>query len=95
MTVRGNRSVHDRDPDAGQRAGIDCGCGLRGSQHIEAYDARTGEMLDSEEVRQGRAKEVREFDEFEVTMEVDESEMRLEKLVKMAQQYDVGCVPRK
>ena len=75
MAVRGNRNVHDRDPDAGQRAGIDCGCGLRGSP--EAYDARTGERLESETVRKGRAKEVRELDEFEVKMEVDESEMRV------------------
>ena len=35
---------------------------------IEAYDARTGERLDSEEVRKGRAKEERELDEFEVKM---------------------------
>ena len=38
---------------------------------------RTGEKLDSEEVRKERAKEVRELDEFEVKMEVGESEMRL------------------
>ena len=36
------------------------------SATIEAYDARTGERLDSEEVRKGRAEEVRELDEFEV-----------------------------
>ena len=47
------------------------------TEAIEAYDARTGERLDSEEVRKGRAKEVRELDEFEVKMEVDESEMRM------------------
>ena len=47
------------------------------TEAIEAYDARTGERLDSEEVRKGRAKEVRELDEFEVKMEVDESEMRV------------------
>ena len=41
-----------------------------------AYDARTGERLDSEEVRKGRAKEMRELDVFKVKMEVDESEMR-------------------
>ena len=29
------------------------------TEDIEAYDARTGEKLDSEEVRKGRAKEVR------------------------------------
>ena len=46
------------------------------TEAIEAYDARTGERLDSEEVRKGRAKKVRELDEFEVKMEVDESEMR-------------------
>ena len=46
------------------------------TEAIEAYDARTGEKLDSEEVRKGRANEVRELDEFEVKMEVDESEMR-------------------
>ena len=45
------------------------------TEAIEAYDARTGEKLDSEEVRKGRAKEVRGLDEFEVKMEVDESEM--------------------
>ena len=43
----------------------------------EVHDARAGERLDSEEVRKGRAKEVRELDEFEVKMEVDESEMRV------------------
>ena len=47
------------------------------TEAIEAYDARTGERLDSEEVRKGRAKEVRELHEFEVKMEVDESEMRV------------------
>ena len=46
------------------------------TEAIEADDARTGEKLDSEEVRKGRAKEVRALDEFEVKMEVDESEMR-------------------
>ena len=46
------------------------------SETIEAYDARTGEKLDSEEVRKGRAKEVRELDEFEVKMEVEKSERR-------------------
>ena len=46
------------------------------TEAIDAYDARTGEKLDSEEVRKGRTKEVRELDEFEVKMEVDESEMR-------------------
>ena len=47
------------------------------TEAIEAYDARTGERLDSEEVRQGRTKEVRKLDELEVKMEVDESVMRL------------------
>ena len=47
------------------------------TEAIEANDARTGERLDSEAVRKGRAKEVRELDEFEVKMEVDESEMRV------------------
>ena len=45
------------------------------TEAIEAYDARTGEELDSG-VRKGRGKEVRELDEFEVKVEVDESEMR-------------------
>ena len=47
------------------------------TEAIEAYGARTVEKLDSEEVRKGRAKEVRERDEFEVKMVVHESEMRL------------------
>ena len=46
------------------------------TEAIEAYDAKTGVKLDSEEVRKGRAKEVRELDEFEVKMEVDESDVR-------------------
>ena len=49
---------------------------LSTTEAVEAYDARTGEKLDSEEVRKGRAKKVRELDEFEVKMEVDESEIR-------------------
>ena len=36
------------------------------TEAIEAYDARIGEKLDSEEVRKGRTKDVRELDEFEV-----------------------------
>ena len=47
------------------------------AEAIEAYDARTGEKLDTEEVRKGRAKKARELDEFEVKMEVVESDMRL------------------
>ena len=43
------------------------------TEAIEAYDARTGERLGSEEVREGRAKEVRELNEFEVKVEVDKS----------------------
>ena len=76
------------------------------TEAIEAY-ARTSERLDSEEVRKGRAKEVRELDEFEVKMEVDESEMRStptrksgqnglkHERTQTVQQYDVDCVPRK
>ena len=45
-------------------------------ENPKAYDARTGEKLDSVEVRKTRAKEVRKLDEFEVKMEVDESEVR-------------------
>ena len=52
-------------------------CGVPStSETIEAYDARTGERLDSE-VRKGRAKEVQKLNTFEVKMEVDESEMRV------------------
>ena len=43
------------------------------SETIEAYHSRTGERLDSEEVR----KRARELDELEVKKEVDESEMRV------------------
>ena len=44
---------------------------------IEAFDVRTGERLDSEEVRTGRAKEVQELDELDDRKEFDESEMRV------------------
>ena len=46
------------------------------TEAIGAYDARTGERL-------GRAKEVRELDEFEVKMEVDESEVRVTPVKKI------------
>ncbi|CAK0840370.1 unnamed protein product, partial [Prorocentrum cordatum] len=45
------------------------------AEGIVAYDSRTGEQLDSEEVRKGRSKELRDLAEFEVKVEVDESEM--------------------
>ena len=78
MAVRGNRNVHHRNPDAGRREGIVVDYeDTSAMEAIDAYDAKTGEKLDSEEVRKGRAKEVRGLDEFEVKMEVDESEMRL------------------
>ena len=46
------------------------------SENINANEASTGEKLDSEE-RRKKAKEVQEFDEFEVKMEVDKSEIRM------------------
>ena len=75
------------------------------TEATEAHDARTSEKLDSEEVRRG--KEVRELDEFEVRMEVDESEMRLTpgkniwstwvetRRIQTVQQHDVFCVLQK
>ena len=45
----GNRNVHHRNPNAGQRAGINCGCDYEdpsATEATEAYDARTGEKLD-------------------------------------------------
>ena len=57
------------------------------SEAFVAYDATTSERLHSEEVRKGRAEEVRVLDQVEVKMEVDESKMRAtpgqEHLVKM------------
>ena len=75
------------------------------NEHPSATEAiETGEKLDSEEVRKGRAKEVRELDEFDVKMEVDESEMRSTpgkkiwskcvetRRTQTVQRYDVDCV---
>ena len=60
MAVRGNRHVHIRDQmqDREQEsiAVVDYDDPST-TEAIEAYDARTGERLDSEEVRKGRAKE--------------------------------------
>ena len=45
--------------------GINCGWDYEdpsATEAIEAYDARTGENFDSEEVRNGRAREVRQLD---------------------------------
>ena len=47
------------------------------SETVNAYEARTGEKLDSAEMRKREAKEMQEFDEFEVKMEVDKSEIRM------------------
>ena len=58
---------------------VKCGCWLRGSQHDGSHWGlrREHRWKARFEVRKGRAKEVRELDEFEVKMEVDESEMRM------------------
>ena len=47
------------------------------SKTINVCETRTGEKVDSEETRKRKAKEVQEFDEFEVRMEVDKSEIRM------------------
>ena len=47
------------------------------SKTVNAYEARTGEKLDSEENRKRKVKEVQEFDEIEVQMKVDKSEIRM------------------
>ena len=47
------------------------------SKTINAYEARAGETLDSEERLRRKAKEVQEFDEFEVKMKVVKSETRM------------------
>ena len=82
--------VHHRNPDAGQRAGIIAVVDYEdpsATEAIEAHDARTGEKLDSEEVRKGRTKDVRSLmnskSKFEVKMEVDESDLIDTDLIKM------------
>ena len=47
------------------------------SKTINVCEARAGEKLNSEEMRKRKAKDVQEFDEFEVRMEVDKSEIRM------------------
>ena len=47
------------------------------SKTVNANEARMGEKLDSKEVRERRAKELQEFDEFEVKMKVVKSEARM------------------
>ena len=47
------------------------------SKTINAHEARTGEKLDSDEMRKRKAKEVQEFDEFEVKMKVVKSVARI------------------
>ena len=47
------------------------------SKAINACEARKGEKLNSEEMRKRNAKEVQEFDEFEVKMKVVKSETRM------------------
>ena len=44
---------------------------------INVCEARMGEKLDSKEMRKRKAKEVQEFDEFEVKMKVVKSEIRM------------------
>ena len=47
------------------------------SKTINVYEARTGEKLDSEEMLKRKAKEVQEFDEFDVEVKVVKSEIRM------------------
>ena len=47
------------------------------SKTIIVCEVRMGEKLDPKEMRKRKAKEVQEFDEFEVKMKVDKSEIRM------------------
>ena len=47
------------------------------SKTINVCETRTGEKLDSKEMRKRKAKEVQEFDEFEVKMKVVKTEARM------------------
>ena len=47
-----------------------------GSKTINVCEARMGEKLDSKEMRKRKAKEVQEFDKFEVKVKVVKSEIR-------------------
>ena len=110
MAVRGNRNVHHQtqmqDGEQESIAVVDYE-DPSATEAIEAYDARTGENLDSEEARKGRAKEVRELDEFEVKMrsmnqkcdrhrarKFGQNGLKHER-IQTVQQYDVDCVLRK
>ena len=57
------------------------------SKTINVCEARMGEKLDPKEMRKRKAKEVQEFDEFEVKMKVVKTEARItprkEGVVKM------------
>ena len=80
MAVRGDENVRERNSVSRRRTGISCDVDREDpsvSKIINAYEARTGEKLDSEEMRKRKAKEAQEFDEFEVRMEVDKSEIRM------------------
>ena len=80
VAVRGDENVRERNSVSRRRTGISCAVDREDpsvSKIINAYEARTGEKLDSEEMQKRKAKEVQEFDEFEVRMEVDKSEIRM------------------
>ena len=47
------------------------------SKTVNAHEAGTGEKLDSEEMRKRKAKEVQEFDEFDVKVKVNKSEIQM------------------
>ena len=53
------------------------------SKTINVYEARMGEKLDPKEMRKRKAKEVQEFDEFEVKMKVVKTEARVTPRKKM------------
>ena len=78
MAGRGDENVRERDSVSRRRTGISCDCGEDPSvsKTINVCEARTGEKLNSEEMLKRKAKEVQEFDEFEVKMVVDKSETR-------------------
>ena len=78
MPDRRDENVRERDSVSGRKTGISCDCEHPSvSKTINVHEARMGEKLDSKEMRKREAKEVQEFDGFEVKMKVVKSEARM------------------
>ena len=86
MAVRGDENVRERHSVSRWRTGIGCdweSWNPSVSKTINVCEAKMSEKCDSQERRKRNAKEVQDFDEFEVKVTVVKSETRITPVKKV------------